>query len=186
VHARIPALHLFCANALPRGIDGESTAMDRRVTIVEFKKSMLGEGGNEYTRDYEELLMAAGSGAILQFFEEGLEDLLECGGIYFNPTSCKEKLKEWKDAESFTAQIVEALQLKELGSSESPLIADPQGTILRSKLADAINAWSGRPIANQHMSRIYRELAVRGYRIKMIKGRAYVEGIRQSGINDIF
>lgn len=184
IHARVPALHLFCANALPRGIDGESSAMNRRVTIVEFKTSMLGDDGQSYTRDYEEVLMAAGHGAILQFFEEGLDDLLESGGLYFNPDSGKEKLKEWKDAESFTAQIVQALQYKELGSHDSPLVSDPGGRILRSKFADAVNTWAGKPLAAQYLGRIYRELEIRGYPTKLLDGRPYIHGVRESGIND--
>lgn len=181
IHARVPALHLFCANGLPSGIDGESTAMDRRVTIVEFKKSMLGEDGQSYTRDYEEVLMNAGAGAILQFFEEGLDDLLESGGLYFNPESGKARVKAWRDAESFTAQLVEALKYKELTYNDKPIIVD-DGSILRSKLSTAICNWAGKPLPTQQLHRVFMELEHRGFKEKIVDGYKFISGIRDSGV----
>lgn len=184
IHARIPALHLFCANALPSGIDGESTAMDRRVTIVEFTRSMLGEDGQSYTRDYEEVLMRAGSGAILDFFEDGLADLLASGGIYFNPDSGKGRLKEWKDAESLTAQIIDALEWGELGGLDSPLKKDPNGTIARPKLSAAINLLVGRTLDTRHLNRIFHELEARGFEQKTVNGKRLLSGIKEVGLYD--
>lgn len=91
----IPALHIFGGNVLPRGIDGSSTAMDRRISIVEFIQD-VGPGSGGQIRDYEQIILNAGAGDVLQFFVDGLLDLCESGGIYFNPESGKKKLAEWK------------------------------------------------------------------------------------------
>ncbi len=184
IFAKLPSLHIFCANALPRGIDGESNAMDRRISIVEFTKSMLGEGGEGYTRDYEEVLLNAGPGAILDFFEDGLDDLIQCGGLYFNPDSGKSRLQDWKDSESLTAQILNALKYRELGEMNSPLIIDKSSRILRSKIGLAISLWAGKTLPSQQLNRIYQELGARGFPMKISGGRIFLEGIRESGIAD--
>lgn len=180
VSARIPALHLFCANALPRGIDGESNAMDRRVTIVEFTKSMLGEGQGAYTRDYEDVLMNAGPGAILDFFEAGLDDLIASNGIYFNPESGKAKLRNWKDSESMTAQFLEALTHGEIGPENAPYAIDPNGKILRSKLTAALDVWAGKSVASLAVNRMFKELGDRGFAAALSNGKRYVKGIVES------
>lgn len=95
IRAEIPAMHMFCCNALPRGIDGASGAMDRRITIIEFNQSVGTEDGT-HIREYEKHILKHGAGAVLQFCLDGLTDLCASGGVYFNPESGKEKLKEWK------------------------------------------------------------------------------------------
>lgn len=93
--ANIPAVHIFCCNSLPKGIEGGSSALDRRVTIVRFEKD-VGPGTGVYTRDYENEILAAGPEGVLAFFLEGLEDLMRSGGVYFNPETGKEILSDWK------------------------------------------------------------------------------------------
>lgn len=184
IQARIPALHLFCANALPSGIDGESSAMDRRVTIVEFTKSVLGEGGEGYTRDYEEVLMNAGAGGILDFFENGLDDLLESGGLYFNPDSGKEKLKDWKDAESFTAQFLEALEFGELEGEKGRLKKDHEGRIARPAISAALNKFAGKILPTKQLNRIFQELEARGFPTVIKDGYRSIKGIKELGLFD--
>lgn len=109
VVAHIPLLHIFCANKLPRGMDGESSAMDRRLTLVEFTKN-VGTTENSHIRDYDKELLAAGSGDILRFFLDGLADLCASGGKYFNPDSGKERLKEWKIESDILSLFFEAIE----------------------------------------------------------------------------
>jgi phage/plasmid-associated DNA primase len=109
IMANIPSLHIFCGNVLPRGIDGASDAMDRRVSIIEFNKN-VGTDTSSHVRDYERVILNAGSGDVLQFFLEGLEDLCDSGGIYFNPESGKEKLKEWKTDNDALSAFFEAIR----------------------------------------------------------------------------
>lgn len=112
VFGYLPALHLYCGNTLPRGIDGATEAFDRRVTIIEFPNpvaGLTGAGAPGYTRDYEEMILEKGAGDVLRFFLEGLEDLCASGGLYFNPESGAGALKAWKKENNSVALFLEAV-----------------------------------------------------------------------------
>lgn len=108
IMAHIPAIHMFCCNALPRGIDGASTAMDRRLTIVEFNQSVGTEDGT-HIRNYEKHILTHGAGAVLQFCLDGLADLCASRGVYFNPESGKQQLKEWKSENDPVSLFLDAI-----------------------------------------------------------------------------
>lgn len=109
VMAHIPALHMFCGNKLPRGIDGASDAMDRRISIVEFLQVVKEIETGEHTREFEQVILSGGPGAVLDFMEEGLRDLCATGGIYFNPRTGVEHLKMWKRNNDPVARFFEAI-----------------------------------------------------------------------------
>lgn len=167
----LPSLNIFCSNILPKGIDSESSALDRRVTIVEFLQSLVADG--KYTRDYDLVLLKSGPGAILKFFLGGLQDLCDSGGIYFNPESGAAKLKAWKDSESLAAQFVDAITHGEIEG----LSIDPGAEIERKKVGEALALWSGRPLPNQAVGHLFSDLAARGFRLKMVGGKRYVCGL---------
>ena len=112
--ARLPLLHLYCGNNLPSGIDGVTDAMDRRVSIIEMLNPLR---RGEMTGDYDQEIMEAGSGAILQFFDEGLRDLVESGGFYLNPGI--DALHEWKLENDPVGQFLQALTRGEINGLSS-------------------------------------------------------------------
>jgi len=182
VFARMPAVHIFCANSLPPGIDGDTNAMDRRVTIIEFTHSMLGDGGVSYTRDYEDVLLSAGPGAILDFFEDGLDDLIASGGLYFNPESGVKKLEEWKSSESIITQFIEALVSGEIGPERAPLIIDADSKIIRSTLSRLLSEWAGGMQPSRSVNKMFSELERRGFVQSKIHGRRFVHGIKDTSL----
>lgn len=144
----MPALHIYCANDLPKGVDADSQAMNRRVTFVRFVNSFtngVGAGGQpvakKYTRDFEEVILAAGSGAVLQFFEEGLRDLLQCGGVYFNPKSGEEILEEWKLENDSVGQFLEECKAGSVGPKGSEIYWSHTASIERKKFYEAYVLW---------------------------------------------
>lgn len=136
IMANIPPLHIFCGNVLPRGVDGASDAMDRRVSIIEFTQN-VGTDNNTHIRDYERVILQAGAGDVLQFFLEGLEDLCESGGIYFNPESGKEKLREWKTENDTFSIFLDALRDGDI----SNIKVKEGASIKASKVYEAFQAW---------------------------------------------
>jgi len=166
----LPGLNIFCTNILPKGIDGESSAMDRRATIIEFAQSMTVGG---YSRDYDLTLLNAGPGAILKFFLEGLEDLCESGGIYFNPESGAARLQAWKDSESMTAQFLDAVAHGEIEG----VVIDPGAKLERKIVGSALTTWVGRPLPKQALGHIFSDLHDRGYRVAGVNGTKYVHGL---------
>lgn len=178
----LPALHLYCGNTLPKGIDGATSAFDRRITIVAWKNSVV--VGDLHTREYEDLILEAGPGAVLQFFLEGLEDLIQCGGIYFNPESGKQRLASWKMQNDMAGQFLEALEHGEIGPVNAPLQLDPKGRITRGVLTDAFKKWLDRPAPTALIHMTLEELDRRGYAVRKSNGVRYVYGISVPGTSD--
>lgn len=173
----LPALNIFCANPdqLPKGIDSESSAMNRRVTIVEFNRPVV-DDAKDRKGGYEEMLLAAGPGAVLAFFLEGLDDLCQSGGVYFNPESGSQRLQSWKDSESMTAQFIDAIAHGEIDA----LRLDPEGKVERKVVGEAVATWAGRPLPTQAIGRLFSDLNGRGFRLAGSNGKRYVYGISSS------
>lgn len=173
----LPALNVFCANPnqLPKGIDTESSAMNRRVTIVEFSRSLVEDG--KYTRDFDELIWESGPGAVLQFCLDGLADLCASGGLYFNPESGHTRLQRWKDSESLTAQFLEALAHGEIEG----FVLDPGARVQRNKLGVQVASWVGGKPTPRQIGQVFQELEARGHCLKIVNGTRYVVGIGVKG-----
>ena len=131
--SHIPALHIFCGNALPKGIDGESDAMLRRVTLIEFTKKMP----LNYDRDYEQKLISAGNRDILEFFLEGLHDICNSKGVYFNPDSGKKKMGEWQGENNIVLGFIEAVKNEEINGIK----VDERASVRGSALFLAFQDW---------------------------------------------
>ena len=136
VQASIPYFHIFCGNELPKGIDGDSNAMDRRVSIINMTKELAQK---EMRHEYEREILAGGRGAILDFFEKGLLDLIQ-SGKFFNPTSSVESVREWKKDNSPVSQFLESL---EKGDVEG-LRVNPEGKIRQKDVYEAYIMWCGK------------------------------------------
>lgn len=175
----LPALSIFCANPnqLPKGIDAESGAMNRRVSIVHFEKVIPEVLAEKHTRDYEQIMLEAGPGDILGFFLEGLADLCANGGRYLNPESGVAVLKEWKDQESLTAQFLDALAHGEVDGFK----LDPGGRVLRSKLGGRLATWAGDRLSTHTIHRLFHELEARGFKAVKVQGQRFICGIRVAG-----
>ena len=136
VRATIPSLHLFCGNSLPKGIDGETDAMDRRVTIIEMDSTMKEE---EMRFGFEEEILAEGQGALLDFFEKGLLDLIQ-SGMFFNPKSGRNALKEWKKENNPIEQFLEDLERKEIEG----IRLKEDGKIKQLDLWESFQRWNSK------------------------------------------
>lgn len=109
ITATLPGVHIYCGNFLPKGIDGTSSAMDRRLTIVEFPNQLSREG---MKLDYVSRIIEAGAGDILGFFLGGLQDAIKEGGKYINPGEIL--LKGWKMNNDSIGQFFQSLEENEI------------------------------------------------------------------------
>lgn len=185
VKARLPNVHVYCTNDLPSGIDGRSKAMDRRVTILEFKNEIE---ETTMARAYELTLLRAGPGAILQFFLEGLEDLCESGGFYFNPESGQEHMKEWKLENDPVGQFLRSIEKGEVETLKGDVLyLQHDAKIKQMDLAEAYFSWASRSGVRHHMTRhkLYKEMRQKGYQTKTVEGYDCFRGIG-SGVREKF
>lgn len=181
VDARLPLLHIFCGNELPVGMDCISTAMDRRIAIVEVNNQLAIADMQE---DLELTILDHGAGAILDFFEQGLRDLCANGGRYFNPESGKAIFEEYKN-EHPTRAFIEAIKKGEIKIDGDEVFLDENSKIYQPDLAKSFFEFShqtgGKWTPTRH--KFYRELRQLGYINIASHGKDYFKGIgRRIGV----
>lgn len=93
-NASIPPIHVFCCNSLPKSLEGNSGALDNRVTILKFKKSKL-EELNVY--DLGSHIWRTDAYTVLQCAREGLTDLITHDLRYHVPDASRTHVQEWQE-----------------------------------------------------------------------------------------
>jgi putative DNA primase/helicase len=142
VSAFIPAVHIYCCNEMPRSLEGDSTAYDRRITILSFTNTIPEVLTNTHRRDYEQVIWDAGPDAVLQWAKEGLLDLVSQKGNYTVPESGKKNLKEWKLESDHVAQFLEDIRCGELGTKGAQLILSKLACINASRIYFEYLEWA--------------------------------------------
>lgn len=171
ISAVLPAVHIYCGNVLPKGIDGTSSAMDRRLTIVEFINQINQEG---MKLDYVSRILEAGAGDILGFFLDGLKQVIQNEGRYLNPG--KLLLKEWKIENNAVAQFLVGIEENEVEN-----LRLKEGSEIERKLL-----WESFQKFEPQKSKVYTRIGFYAqcrkiFREKTIKGVKYFEGIEAVG-----
>lgn len=111
VRATLPFFHVYCCNAMPPSLEGNSGALNNRVTMLYFKPGyMNGRGG---ITEYAEHIWELDAGGVLEAAREGLRDLMESGFKYFETSASKEQVKNWQKTNDSIALFVEDLESKE-------------------------------------------------------------------------
>lgn len=175
VKARLPALHLFCGNELPMGMDLVTNAMDRRVAIIEMLNALPAD---QMEDSIEERILAAGSGAILDFCEQGLKELCARGGKYLNPESGKAVLESHKKenpVREFIAAIENGDVLHEGATLE--IVADLKISkpILGKLFCEHV---LGATTQNKKIKwMLYRDMTKLGYKTVASRGTDYYVGV---------
>lgn len=171
VIARLPFLHIFCGNSMPKGLDGVSKAMDRRVTVIEMLNPIeKGAMQNEYEKE----ILKAGPGDVLDFFEEGLRDLVASGGFYANPGW--ELYQKWKLENDPVGQFLLAIKQGEI----EHIIIDAEKRIRQHKLYEKYVEFLSMGIGSRHpitRQNYYKQVRDKGYQTITVKGLEYFKGI---------
>lgn len=128
--APIPAVHLFGGNNIPKTLDGESRAHDRRWTFVGFS-AFVPQG--KYDQHYWDFCFEQSPQGVLNFALEGLNDLLESGGHFLNPESGIAKMEEWQMSTDIVGQFLQDIERGEIPDGNSRWERGP-GTQIERKL----------------------------------------------------
>lgn len=137
VNARLPALHLFGGNDMPRTFEG-SGAYDRRAIIVRTTTPQAGSGGGG---GYSDWLWNQDPRAILREALLGLERLLANGGKFTVPESSLHEVREWQAGMDFVGQFIEAIENGEVWSSNARFHIAPEMHCTKSVLYAEFCAW---------------------------------------------
>lgn len=182
VMATVPFLHVYCCNKLPPSLEGNTGALNNRITILKFKPSHVnGFGAISNLGDW---LWDRDAGGILEFAREGLKLLIENNFKYGSVKDSDKILQEWQDE---TDPV--KLYFNEVRDGERKIDVDllPNGGILGIKVYDDFKKWAAERsfYAMSHI-KFYKELERCGVEKakKMEQGKVIfwdAKGIKQAG-----
>jgi len=157
VFAFLPKVHIFCGQDLPAGLDPNSNAMDRRFSVVEFTHQFTKDG--KHTPEYWNVILAAGSGDVLDWFLQGLADLCANGGVYHNPDSGATKMLEARQDSHPVGRFVQ-----DLAEGVYPGYSIGEGTVKGGQLFALFK--DANPRYDHGVRRFYHEMEKRGFALK--------------------
>lgn len=176
VHAFLPAVHAFAANNLPRTLDGESRAYERRMIIVKTQKF---QPSGTYDKEFDLWVWEAGPGGVICAAIEGLFDLLEHQGHYHQLESGKELVREMQDRNDPVAQFLRNVEQGMVGNVNSVLKKGP-GRIERHLLWTNFDDWAkaeGRHAREFGRNHFFRALEAKGFPVHKVRGTYFVDGL---------
>lgn len=95
VMATVPFLHVYCCNKLPPSLEGNTGALDNRITLLKFTKDYANGFGQ--ISNLGDWLWDRDAGSILEFAREGLKLLIENNFQYSKLKDSSENLQSWQD-----------------------------------------------------------------------------------------
>lgn len=121
VEARLPAIHAFGSNDMPRNLEGGSGAYDRRAVIIRTTTPQAGFGGGGGFSDW---VWTQGSQGILKAALRGLARLLSNGGRYTVPSSSIEEMEAWCLENDQVKQFLDAVEHGEVSGGQGQRSGD--------------------------------------------------------------
>jgi len=177
VHAFLPAVHAFAANNLPRTLDGESRAYERRMVIVKTEKFQ--PSGN-YDKEFDLHVWEAGPEGVICAAVEGLFDLLESNGHYHNLESGKVLVREMQDRNDPIAQFLKDVDAGDVRDGNVLVERGPNCRITRQNLWACFKTWrdeQDRYTQGVGKHQLFRQLEAKGYEIVTVHGVRCFKGI---------
>lgn len=111
VPATLPFFHVYCCNQMPASLEGNSGALNNRVTLLHFKPQYLnGLGG---IMDLGTHIWETDAGGVLEAAREGLQDLIDSGFKYFESDTSKDSVKNWQTQTDTVELFFEDLRIGE-------------------------------------------------------------------------
>lgn len=131
VKVRLPAIHAFGANEMPKSAEGSSGAYGRRAVIIRTDTVQPGRGGGG---EFSDWIWGRGKEGVLKAALRGLTRLLSNGGIYSSPDSSQAEMKTWQRDNDQVVQFIEAVEHGEISAGATGT-AGVKGTIVVSESA---------------------------------------------------
>jgi len=94
VKATLPFLHIYCCNQMPQSFEGNTGALNNRVSMLFFKPGYL--NGSSGIVEFADAIWMDDAGSVLQAAREGLADLIESGFHYFNGNASQKATSDWQ------------------------------------------------------------------------------------------
>jgi hypothetical protein len=111
VRATLPFFHVYCCNSMPPSLEGNSGALNNRVTMLYFKPGYL--NGSSGVAEYADFIWDLDASGVLEAAREGLQDLMSSGFKYFENEASKNATKNWQKRNDSIALFIEDIEGKE-------------------------------------------------------------------------
>lgn len=177
VHAFLPAVHAFAANNLPRTLDGESRAYERRMVIVKTEKFQ--PSGN-YDKEFDLHVWESGPEGVICAAVEGLFDLLENQGHYHNLESGRELVREMQRRNDPFAEFLRDVEQGDVRDGSVTVQIGSTWRIEKQQLWKCFDAWrkdQGRALQDIGRNHFYRAMESHRFDLAKINGTMHWKGI---------
>ncbi len=94
VKATLPYLHIYCCNQMPPSLEGNSGALNNRVSMLEFKPGYL--NGLSTVSELADFIWDTDAGSLLELAREGLQDLMDSDFKYYESDASKASVTGWQ------------------------------------------------------------------------------------------
>ena len=189
IDCMLPRVHVYCANNLPPNFEGQGKAFLRRNTLIHFKRDLThaadGRQLDKVKKHYQNIIWAAGYEGLLNFCLEGLTDLVNSGGKFFQPMSSIEGIQKWQSEKDPVAQFLQGVKAGEVADNNAQVIWGEKRRIKPAQLWEVFCIWHKIVFrVEPRISRIlfYRSMMGAGVKKVSIKGAEHYAGI---GVNEV-
>lgn len=131
VHVKLPAVHAFGSNDMPRNAEGGSGAYDRRAVVIRTETPQVGQGGGG---GFSTWVWGQGPSGVLRAALRGLERLLSQGGNYTRTETSREELEEWAKENDHLQQFIDAIAMGEIKRGDARWEVHPDACISTQEL----------------------------------------------------
>lgn len=177
INAFIPAVHIFAGNGLPKTLDGESRAYERRMIIIKTEKF---QATGKEDDDFDKWVWDQNPEGIICAAVEGLFDLLKSNGKYQVLESGKKLVREMQNRNDPVAVFLAALNDGLLNDNTTHYRLAQEGKIDRSNLWELFSAWrqhEDRPTREMGRTHFYQAVEGKGHEVVTVKGIRKFKGI---------
>lgn len=156
VKATLPFLHIYCCNQMPQSFEGNTGALNNRVSMLFFKPGYL--NGSSGIVEFADAIWNDDAGSVLEAAREGLQDLIESGFHYFNGNQSAKMTKDWQKMTDTIQLYIEDVNSGECGMPSFEGVEWEKASSVYSHFKDWC-AESGRRPMGKH--NFYKELETR-------------------------
>ncbi len=156
VKATLPFIHIYCCNQMPQSYEGNSGALNNRVSMLFFKPGYINGSGDIV--EYADHIWNDDAAGVLDVAREGLADLMESGFRYFNGNESAKMTREWQKMTDTIQTWIDEVNSEEADAPQWEGSEWELGRILYVSFRQWCIDSGRRPVGKQHF---YKELETR-------------------------
>lgn len=177
VMGTLPFLHVYCCNKLPPSLEGNTGALDNRITLLRFKAGHI--NGFSLVDNLGEHLWSVDSGGVLEFARRGLMALVESNFRYARVEESARLLTEWQDETDPVKAFVQDVKDGFVTFSDDERgFRKEHGSFLAVKVYSKFDEWA--------RSRNFRPMSIKKFYSELERCGVYTGPKTKNGLTILF